>query len=86
MTPMDWATVMHALSVAGMLLLVIAFILNQRGKLLATSKTYLLMNGVGSLFLTVYSIYIWQWVFAVLEGFWCFVSFQPLTRRPAAKV
>ncbi len=80
---MDWATVMHVLSVVGMLLLVFAFVLNQRGKCTATSKTYLLMNGVGSLFLTVYSIYIWQWVFAVLEGFWCFVSFQPLAKRKA---
>jgi uncharacterized membrane protein len=61
----------RAISIVGMLLLVIAYVANQRGATSATSPRYLLANIVGAAMLAAYSAVIGEWVFVLLEGFWC---------------
>ena len=77
----------RALSVAGFLCLVGAYIANQRGACRATSRRYLFANAVGSGVLAAYSAVIGEWVFVALEGFWCVASCWALIRelgRPRA--
>ena len=71
-------------SVAGMLCLVIAYLVNQRGRTRPDSTRYLGANAVGAGILAAYSAVIGEWVFFGLEGFWCAASLQALTRRPPA--
>lgn len=71
---------MKAISVAGLALLVVAYLLNQRGHWKPGSRRYLLANAVGSFLLTVYSAWIAEWVFVGLEGFWCAASLVALRR------
>ena len=73
--------VMKTASVIGFLLLVSAYLANQRGRIHATSTVYLTMNGVGALLLAVYSAYIREWVFVGLEGFWCLASIAAFRSR-----
>ena len=73
--------VWRALSVAGFLFLVGAYLVNQRGRCKATSRRYLLANVVGSGLLAVYSGIIREWVFVALEGFWCVASLLALLRE-----
>ncbi len=72
-----WRTV----SITGMLLLVVAYLANQRGIWTADSRKYLWANAAGAALLTAYSATIGEWVFVVLEGFWCFAAFSGLARR-----
>ncbi|MED5329962.1 MAG: hypothetical protein VX916_01580 [Planctomycetota bacterium] len=62
------------LSVVGFLLLVGAYLLNQRGRTTPTSVRYLVANALGSGLLACYSAVIGEWVFVALEGFWCLAS------------
>jgi len=66
--------VWRAFSVVGFLLLVSAYLLNQRGILTADSRRYLGMNTVGAALLAVYSWWIGEWIFVALEGFWAIAS------------
>jgi hypothetical protein len=68
------------LSIAGFLLLVGAYVVNQRGGCKPTSKRYLLANVLGSALLAAYSAVIREWVFVALEGFWCLASAWALQR------
>jgi hypothetical protein len=84
---MDADLIWDALSVAGFLLLVGAYMANQRGRCTATSRRYLLVNVLGSGLLASYSAVISEWVFVGLEGFWCVASIAALGRelqRPRA--
>lgn len=75
---------MKAASVVGLVLLVVAYVLNQRGAWHPKERPYLAANAVGAALLAVYSAWIGEWVFVALEGFWSLVSLVPLL-RPAAR-
>lgn len=70
----------RALSVAGLLCLVVAYLLNQRGRVRADAAGYLLANALGAGVLAAYSAVIREWVFVGLEGFWCLASLWALGR------
>ena len=76
----------RVLSIAGFLLLVGAYLVNQRGRCRPDSQRYLLANALGSGLLAAYSAVIDEWVFVALEGFWCIASLWALfgARRRAA--
>jgi hypothetical protein len=71
----------RAVSVVGLLLLVLAYLVNQAGRTSSDSRRYLLANALGAGLLTAYSAFIDEWVFVALEGFWCAASLWAL-RRP----
>jgi hypothetical protein len=71
----------RAISVAGLLLLVLAYLVNQTGRTTSDSRRYLVANALGAGLLTAYSAFIREWVFVGLEGFWCVASLWAL-RRP----
>jgi hypothetical protein len=68
-------------SVAGMLCLVVAYLVNQRGRTRPDSVRYLAANAVGAGVLAAYSVALGEWVFVALEGFWCVASLHALKRR-----
>lgn len=70
----------RAISIVGMLLLVVAYVANQRGATSATSPRYLVANAVGAAMLAAYSAVIDEWVFVVLEGFWCLAAVVTLVK------
>ena len=74
----DPGVLWRSLSVAGMLGLVVAYLLNQRGHWKPDSVRYLLCNVVGSGLLALYSVVIGEWVFVGREGFWCLASVNAL--------
>jgi hypothetical protein len=74
---MLWRTI----SIVGLLLLVLAYLVNQAGRTSSDSRRYLLANACGAGLLTAYSAIIGEWVFVSLEGFWCLASLWAL-RRP----
>ena len=67
-------------SVAGLLFLVLAYLVNQAGRCRPDSPRYLGANALGSGLLTAYSALIHEWVFVGLEGFWCLASLWALRR------
>ena len=80
----DPGVLWRALSVVGMLSLVVAYLLNQRKLWKPDSLRYLLCNVLGSGLLAVYSMVIGEWVFVGLEGFWCLASVNALRTANAA--
>lgn len=78
---MDRDLFWNALSVAGFLLLVGAYLVNQRGRCTARSRRYLAANALGAGLLASYSASIDEPVFVVLEGFWCVASLLALRRE-----
>lgn len=74
----------RAASVVGLLCLVIAYLVNQRGACRPDAAGYLGVNALGAGLLAAYSAVIGEWVFVALEGFWCVASLWALTRRPKA--
>ncbi len=60
--------------VLGSLLILAGFVAAQRGRLSPTSRTYLVLNLVGSAVLAVDALRGHQWGFLLLEGVWAVVS------------
>lgn len=67
--------------ILGSLLILGAFIANQRGKLDTTSRPYLTLNLVGSAILGVLAAHEHQWGFLLLEGSWALVTAWSLGRE-----
>lgn len=60
--------------IVGSLLVLVAFIAAQRGRLQPRSTGYLLLNAVGSTVLAIDAAITAQWGFLLLEGVWAVVS------------
>ena len=71
----------QAISVAGAVLILSAYVMNQLGRLDRTDAVYNWLNLVGSLVLTVVAWRGEQWGFVLLEGVWAAVSAVPLVHR-----
>ena len=69
--------------VAGALLILVAFAAAQLGAMDQHSRTYLVLNFVGSLILAVLAWHERQWGFLLLETVWAAVSLWGL--RPAPR-
>ena len=76
----------QVVQVIGSLLVLVPFVLAQRGRLSTASRRYLLLNLVGSTVLAVDAAVHHQWGFLLLEGVWALVSLTSLVRGggPAA--
>ena len=73
----------QVIQLIGALMILVAFAAAQRGSMSTTSRTYLVLNLVGSLILTVLAVHAQQWGFVLLEACWAAVSAAALI-RPAA--
>ena len=71
--------------VFGSLLIVVAFAAAQRGALTASSRSYLLLNLVGSTILTILAAHERQWGFLLLEFCWALVSGRGLIQNISAE-
>jgi hypothetical protein len=70
--------------IVGALLILIAFAASQFGAMDPHSRSYLVLNSVGSLVLTVLAWRERQWGFLLLESVWAVVSLWGLVRlRPS---
>ena len=69
------------ISVAGALLVLVAYAGQQMGVIDRTNSLYSWMNLIGSLVLTVIAFRGQQWGFMLLEGVWAIVSVPPLLAR-----
>jgi hypothetical protein len=78
----------QAIQIAGALAILAAYALAQLGRLDQRSTSYLSLNLVGSVVLTVLAYHERQWGFFLLEGVWALVSAWGFhaRRRPAAAV
>ena len=78
----------QAVQIAGALMILAGFAGLQLGKISAVSRTYLVLNLVGSVILTVLAWREEQWGFVLLEFVWAIVSgwslVQVLRGRPPA--
>ena len=70
--------------VFGSLLILLAFVAAQRGALTADSRSYLLLNLVGSTILAILAAHERQWGFLLLETCWALASGQGLIQRLSA--
>lgn len=70
----------QVIQVAGALLILIAYIANQRGTMGPYERRYLWLNFVGSLILTGIAIHNGDLGFLLLEGVWTIVSLWGLVR------
>lgn len=73
-------------SLLGSIQILIAYVASQAGRMRAGSRTYNVLNFVGSGLLAVVALVEQQWGFLLLEGVWAIVSFAAIVRpgRPAA--
>ena len=83
--PDDPGFAWRAASIAGFLMLVTAFLVNQNGRCRPDSRRYLGANALGAGLLAAYSGVIHEPVFVALEGFWSAASVWALLRVKAAR-
>ena len=78
----------QVVQVIGALMILAGFAGLQLGRISAVSRTYLVLNLVGSVVLTVLALHEEQWGFVLLESVWAVVSawslIQVLRGRPPA--
>ena len=78
----------QVVQVVGALMILAGFAGLQLGRISAVSRTYLVLNLVGSVVLTVLALHEEQWGFVLLESVWAVVSawslIQVLRGRPPA--
>lgn len=76
----------QVIQVVGALLILAGFAGQQMGRISAVSRTYLVLNLVGSIILAVLALHEEQWGFLLLETVWAIVSawslVQVLRGRP----
>ena len=76
----------QVIQVVGALLILAGFAGQQMGRISAISRTYLVLNLVGSIILAVLALHEEQWGFVLLETVWAIVSawslVQVLRGRP----
>ncbi len=68
------------IQIAGAILVLLGFVLGQFGKIDTSSKTYLLINLVGSALLAANAVSGGQWGFLLLNGTWALISLVGLVR------
>ena len=73
----------QVVQVLGSLLILVAFIGAQRGRLSTASPLYLWLNLVGAVVLAVLAARERQYGFLLLESVWAFVAAQSLIRQRA---
>jgi hypothetical protein len=71
----------QAVSVAGAIMILVAYTANQAGWLDRVHPAYSWLNLVGALILTIVAYRAQQWGFVLLEGVWTIVSVPPIFRR-----
>jgi hypothetical protein len=72
---------MQVVSLTGAVLILAAYVANQRSWLSPADRVYSLMNLVGALLLGYVAILDNRWGFILLEAVWALVSIPPLFRR-----
>jgi hypothetical protein len=71
----------QAVSVAGAIMILVAYTANQLGLMDRVHPAYSWLNLVGALILTIVAYRAQQWGFVLLEGVWTIVSVPPIFRR-----
>ena len=75
---MDPEIAFQLIQTAGSVMILLAFIGVQTGRLQPTWRSYLVLNFIGSSVLTATGIIAAQWGFVLLEGVWALVSLGAL--------
>ena len=70
----------QVIQIAGALLILAAFIAAQLGRLSVDSRSYLVLNVIGSAILAALALYERQWGFLLLEVVWAVVSMWSLVQ------
>ncbi len=70
----------QVIQVVGALFILAAFAAQQTGRMQADSRTYLVLNLIGSAVLAALALYEEQWGFLLLESVWAVVSAWSLWR------
>ena len=78
-------TTTSVMAYAGMISILVAFVLETRGKLSSRGGSYLWLMSAGSALLAVRAAYSHEWAFLVLEVIWCGAALWALlgSRNPA---
>lgn len=71
------------ISLAGAIMILVAYAGNQRGWMDKSTRSYNLLNLVGSGLLAWVAIVDQRWGFIFLETAWALLSVPPLLKRPA---
>ena len=75
------------LSWLGMLLILLAFILETQGRIHSRSKQYLVLMAIGSGLLLIRAVLIEEWAFSILELVWCLAAISGLVKpKPQAEL
>ena len=75
-----FAVFVQAVQIIGALLVLLGFVLAQRGLVQTDSPSYLVANLLGSSILAAIAVFPVQWGFLLLEGVWAIVSAWSLVR------
>jgi hypothetical protein len=75
-----FTSVSAAMAYVGMVLILLAFFLETRGKLDSRGRLYLGLMVLGSAFLAVRAAHVREWAFLVLEAAWCVAAAWALWR------